>query len=130
MAVIINVHSEGPRASADYGIVALEPGYEEDFWLLAHEVAHSYWDNHLDTWSNEPLLMGRFLTPFTWIAEGAATFMEEIASGRIDLAPASPSDTGCTLVNTIGELDQGTFDRSLEGKGLYRSACNYTMGYG
>ena len=126
MAVIINVHSEGPRASAGYGIVTLEPGYEEDFWLLAHEVAHSYWDNP-DTWSNEP---GRFLTPFTWIEEGAATFMEEIASGRIDLAPASPSDTGCTLVNTIGELDQGTFDGSLEGKGLYRSACNYTMGYG
>ena len=126
VAVIINVHSEGPAASADYGIVTLEPGYEEAFWLLAHEIAHFYWNNP-DTWSNEP---GRFLTPFTWIAEGAATFMEEIASGRIDLAPASPSDTGCTLVNTIGELDQGTFDGSLEGKNLFGSACNYTMGYG
>ena len=34
--VIVNVHSEGPRASAEDGLITLEPGYEEDFWLLAH----------------------------------------------------------------------------------------------
>ena len=130
VAVIINVHSEGPRASADeYGLITLEPGYEENFRLLAHEFAHSYWNNP-DTWSHETWLMGRFLTPFTWLDEGAATFTEAIATGRIDPAPASPSDTGCTLVNTIGELDQGTYDGSLEGKDLYGSGCNYTMGYG
>ena len=128
VAVIINVHSEGPGASADYGLITLEPGYEEDFWLLAHEVAHSYWRNP-ETWLQEPLLMGRF-KPFTWIDEGAATFMDAFATGRIDPAPASPSDIGCTLVNTIGELDQGVFDGSLDGKDLYGSGCNYTMGYG
>ena len=128
-AVIINVHSEGPIASVEDGLITLEPGYEEDFWLLAHEVAHSYWSNP-DTWLHETWLRGRFLQPFTWIEEGAATFMEAIATGRIDPAPASPSDIGCTLVNTIGELDQGTFDGSLEGKDLYGSGCNYTMGYG
>ena len=127
--VIVNVHSEGPRASAEDGLITLEPGYEEDFWLLAHEVAHNYWDNP-DTWLQETWLMGRTLTPFTWLDEGAATFMDAIATGWIDSAPASPSDTGCTLVNTIGELDQGTFDGSLEGKDLYGSGCNYTMGYG
>ena len=129
-AIIINVHSEGPGASyPGYGLITLEPGNEESFLLLAHEVAHNYWNNP-DTWSDETRLMGRVLIPFNWIAEGAATFMEAIATGRIDTAPASPSDTGCTLVNTIGELDQGTHDGSLEGKGLYESACNYTMGYG
>ena len=129
-AVIINVHSEGPGGSADkYGLITLEPGQEENFRLLAHEIAHNYWNNP-EAWLYEPLLMGRSLTPFTWIDEGAATFTEAIATGRIDRAPASPSDTGCSLVNTIGELDQGTFDGSLEGKGLYESACNYTMGYG
>ena len=126
--VIINVHSEGPRASAEYGLITLEPGYEEDFWLLAHEVAHNYWNNP-DTWLQEPLLRGRFL-PFNWLDEGAATFMDAIATGWMDPAPASPSDTGCTLVNTIGELDQGVFDGSLDGKDLYGSGCNYTMGYG
>ena len=62
--VIINVHSEGPGASAEDGLITLEPGYEEDFWVLAHEVAHNYWNNP-DTWSHETWLMGRTLTPFT-----------------------------------------------------------------
>ena len=128
VVVIINVHSEGPEGTGGNGVITLEPGYEEDFWLLAHEVAHNYWNNP-DTWLQEPLLMGRF-KPFTWIEEGAATFMDAIATGRIDPAPASPSDIGCTLVNTIGELDQGVFDGSLDGKDLYGSGCNYTMGYG
>ena len=132
--VIINVHSEGPGASvqagvsAEDGLITLDPGYEEHFRLLAHAVAHSYWDNP-DTWLYEPLLRGRW-KPFSWIDEGAATFMDAIATGRIDPAPASPSDIGCTLVNTIGELDQGTFDGSLDGKDLYGSGCNYTMGEG
>ncbi len=136
MAVIFNVDYEGgPRASAGNGIVTLHTGYEEDIDLLAHELAHNYWSIP-SAWWQAAYSKGITFTPFTWIAEGAATFMGNPATDLegIDQVPASPSDTDCSLFDTIGELDQKTYtaspDKSLEGAALYRSSCNYNMGFG
>ena len=138
MAAIFNVNSGGPRASAGQGIVTLHQGYEEDVYLLTHELAHAYW--HIPSaWWQAAYSKGITFTPFTWIAEGAAsfldvTFMVDIRTDSLRNAPAWPSDTGCSLFDTIGELDQKTYtaspDKSLEGEALYRSSCNYNMGYG
>ena len=139
MAAIFNVDSEGgPRATAGGGIVTLNPGLEEDVYPLAHELAHAYWQNP-SAWWQAAYSKGITFTPFTWIAEGAAsfldvTFMVDIRTDSLRNAPAWPSDTGCSLFDTIGELDQKTYtaspDKSLEGGALYRSSCNYNMGYG
>ena len=138
MAAIFNVNSGGPRASAGQGIVTLHQGYEEDVYLLTHELAHAYW--HIPSaWWQAAYSKGITFTPFTWIAEGAATFLDvtfvvDIRTDSLRNAPAWPSDTGCSLFDTIGELDQKTYtaspDKSLEGGALYRSSCNYNMGYG
>ena len=121
---IFNIDSEGPRATAGNGIMTLGTGYEDDFALLAHELAHLYWSIP-STWSK-----GVVHTPFTWIVEGAATFMDRLATGRLDQAPDSPENTGCTLVDAISEVDQRSYAEDFESGSLYRSACNYTMGYG
>ena len=121
---IFNVNSGGPIATAGNGIMTLSRGREEDSRLMAHELAHFYWSIP-STWSK-----GVVHTPFTWIVEGAATFMEQLATGRLDQAPASPEDTGCSLVETISELDQRSYEEDFESGSLYGSACNYSMGYG
>ena len=139
ISFIFNVDSEGgPRATAGNGIVTLNPGYEEDVYLLTHELAHAYWQNP-SAWWQAAYSKGITFTPFTWIAEGAASFLDvtfvvDITTDSLRNAPTWPSDTGCSLFDTIGELDQKTYtpspDESLEGGALYRSACNYNMGYG
>ena len=123
---IFNVDSESTPANVQIGIMKLNLGYEEIYPLLAHELAHFYWSIP-STWSK-----GVILTPFTWIVEGAATFMDQLATGKLDQAPGSSEDTGCSLVETISELDQKSYEEHLDFRGgsLYRSACNYTMGYG
>lgn len=121
---VFNIDSEGPRATAGNGIMTLGTGHEDNFLLLAHELAHFYWTVP-SAWSK-----GVVHTPFTWIVEGAATFMENLATSTLDPSPSSPEDTGCSLVDTIGEIDQGTYEESFEGGGLYQSGCNYSMGYG
>ena len=134
MSFIFNVDSEGgPRATAGKGILTLNPGLEEDVYVLTHELAHAYWQIP-SAWWQAAYSKGITFTPFSWIAEGAATFMDANAMDRLRYAPASPSDTDCSLFDTIGELDQKTYtaspDKSLEGGALYRSSCKYNMGFG
>ena len=72
---IFNVDSGGLRASAGSGIVTLNPGFEEDSYLLAHELAHAYWEIP-SAWWQAAYSKGITFTPFTWIAEGAASFLD------------------------------------------------------
>ena len=113
------------------GYLTFEPEYQEDEYLIAHELAHSYW--HSIIWRKTADVNGVGLIPFNWIIEGAATFMNELALDRLDTALTLPSDTGCSLFETIGEIDQKVFfdpgDLIPENL-LYKSGCNYTMGYG
>ena len=54
-----------------------------------------------------------------------------IESERLDSVPTQPSDAGCSLAETIGELDQRVFNPD-EGfiESSYASGCNYSMGLG
>ena len=121
---VLNIDSDGPRGTAGNGIMTLHTGHEENFRLIAHELAHFYW-RIPSTWSK-----GVIHTPFTWIVEGAATFMEELATNRLGESPVSPEDTGCTLAESISGIDKGTYEEDFEGGSLYQSQCNYSMGYG
>ena len=131
---IFNVDNEGPRGRfSKAGFAVFNPGYEEDSWLIAHEIAHSYWSVPT-AWWQAAYAQGITFTPFTWMSEGAATFMELIAEDELHTAPALPSDTGCSLFESIEEIDQNTYvndpDESLRGDAVYRSSCNYSMGLG
>ena len=133
LAIFI-VDSEGPRGRfSEAGFAVFEAEYEEDSRLIAHEIAHSYW--YVPTaWWQAAYAQRITFTPFTWIAEGAATFMEHLAKDTLHSAPELPSDTGCSLFETIEEIDQKTYvadpDESLTGGAVYGSGCNYSRGLG
>ena len=98
------------------GIVTIDPGYEEDRLLIAHEVAHTYW-------------------PFSpaWIAEGAAEFLMNIL--EVPQYMEGPQDTqGCPLADTLGELDALVLERRDAGLSVrdvyYSSGCAYSLGRG
>ncbi len=123
----------GPPGTNDSGTIRVSTRYEEERWLLAHELAHNYWSVPSGWGGRTPEKSGGYITPFNWIIEGGAEFMESYATANLMSAPTSPSNTGCTLVSTIGELDRKTFDGTIIGLGpsaLYRSGCSYTMGLG
>ena len=133
---IFIVDNEGSRGRfSKAGFAVLNPGYEEESWLIAHEIAHSYWTVPT-AWWQAAYAQGITFTPFTWMAEGAASFMDPLVEGALHTAtaPALPSDTGCGLFETIEEIDQKTYvddpDESLTGGAVYRSGCNYSMGQG
>ncbi len=134
MLPIFIVDNEGPRGRfSKAGFAVINPGHEEDSWLIAHEIAHSYW--YVPTaWWQAAYAQGITFTPFTWIAEGAASFMNGLPYDELHTAPALPGDVGCGLFETIEEIDQKTYvddpDESLTGGAVYRSSCNYNMGFG
>ena len=111
LVAIVNI--EISTGGGPSGIITLRTGNEENFELIAHEAAHTYWS---------------FYPP--WIREGAAELMAKIVIGELDQAPASPSDTGCSLADTIGELDQLTYGPDADGDAVWWSGCMYTMGLG
>ena len=59
-----------------------------------------------------PITYWNFYPP--WIREGAAELMARIVIEQLDEAPASPSDTGCSLADTLGELDQLAYGQSVD----------------
>ena len=130
--------SEAPGFFIDEpGFIVLSPQVEEESWfslLITHEVAHAYWHPPFVPWRETPQLNGVGLVPFNWIFEGAARYMECLtveAEWRCGDVPVQPSDTGCSLVETIGELDRRVFDPDESFiEGLFRSACDYSMGLG
>ena len=115
------------------GIVNIWPGFQENSSLIAHETAHTYWHwHHLGLWRQTPTINGAGLAPFIWIFEGAASFLERISEGWIPETATIPSQSGCNLFDTIGELDQIIFnldEKFLDGR-IYKSGCNYTLGFG
>ena len=111
LVAIVNI--EINTGGGPSGIITLRTGNEENFELIAHETAHTYWS---------------FYPP--WIREGAAELMGKIVIDQLGQAPASPSDTGCSLANTLGELDRLTYGQSVDAQALWWSGCSYTMGLG
>ena len=92
------------------GIVTVDPGYEEDRYLIAHELAHTYW-------------------PFSprWIAEGGAEFMTTIS------ANTQFSSNDCSLADSLSGLERlwkEHIELGLSTDDIYRSGCNYALGRG
>ena len=84
------------------GMMTIDPGYEEDRDLIAHELAHTYW-------------------PFSprWIAEGGAEFMTTIS------ANTQFSSNDCSLADSLSAMER-LAEEGVSGI----SICYYTLGRG
>ena len=85
------------------GILTVDPGGEENRYLISHELAHMYWP---------------FFPP--WIAEGGAEFMTTVS------ADMQFSSNECSLASNLSELDRLYLERVHSG----RSGCHYALGRG
>ena len=92
--------------------------YTESGRVIAHEAAHIYW----------------FFSP-TWIAEGAAVFMERISeNARTGIQGELYLDTSCELADNLSDLERIEFQLQVESgftdddETVYRSGCNYSLG--
>ena len=91
--------------------------YTESGRVIAHEAAHIYW----------------FFAP-TWIAEGAAVFMEGISeNARTGIQGDLYLDRPCELADNLSDLERIEFQLEIESgftgdDTVLRSGCNYSMG--
>ena len=101
---------------------------EHQFFVIAHEVAHSYWHSPLAVWRIPPAIDGVRLSTFGWIFEGAATFMQNRAEDRLDEYSFEPQPGGCGYFQSIEEMDQTVFSDVDEGLRDKVRGCDYSMG--
>ena len=78
--------------------------------LIDHEVAHTYWPFHP-----------------TWIAEGAASFLDSIAARSRAGDPLPEPVDFCSLAENLAELVRLPHDME---EVVYGSGCNYALGEG
>ena len=91
-------------------ILTVDPQHHDAGWIIAHEVAHTYW-----------------ASPPTWIAEGAASFMDKVSENARTGAPLPQPSESCSLANNLSELV--SLPREMREE-VYLSACNYILGEG
>ncbi len=92
------------------GVLTVDPGYAEDDYIIAHELAHTYWG----------------FSP-SWIAEGAADFMTTVSANH------RFSSHECGLGDTLAELDrlyQELLESGRSTRVLRTSGCAYSLGRG
>ena len=88
-------------------IITIDPQYYEDYALIAHEAAHTYWP-----------------FPPRWFQEGAASFLDSISTkARTGARIPEPVDS-CFPIDNIAELVR------LPHETEETSICNYTLGEG
>ena len=91
------------------GVLTVDPGREEDRYLIAHELAHSYW----------------YFAP-RWLREGAADFMTTVSAGK------QFSSNECSLANNLSDLERLTREhlemRLVPSHTLEN--CHYRLGRG
>ena len=99
-----------PVGGGPSGIITVDPGYAEDDYIIAHELAHTYWS---------------FFPP--WLREGAADFMTTVS------ADAEFSSNKCSLADNLSDLDRLYLEHIESGLSediIYRSGCSYALGRG
>ena len=94
-----------PVGGGPSGIITVDPGYAEDDYIIAHELAHTYWS---------------FFPP--WLREGAADFMTTVS------ADAEFSSNKCSLADNLSDLEH--IESGLSEDIIYRSGCSYALGRG
>ena len=88
-------------------IITIDPQYYEDYALITHEAAHTYW-------------------PFAprWFQEGGASFLDSISTkARTGARLPEPVDS-CFPIDNIAELVRLPHEMEVS------SICNYTLGEG
>ncbi len=118
------IYERRPRA----GFITISGADEHQLFVIAHEVAHTYWHTPLREWRKSPAINGVRLGPFEWIFEGAATFMQNLAENRLHESNLDPNRAGCGYFQTIEELDQIVFSDLDEDFRDKVFGCNYGMG--
>ncbi len=110
VVLLSDVHPRGGRGGPDGMAIASR----ENLGLIAHEIAHTYW------WDA--------LTPFAWIEEGAATFLERISVQAYQgISPLSfHQESVCNLATNLADLER--LASELKREVIYQSACSYTLG--
>ncbi len=86
------------------GIITIDPGQEENAYLIAHELAHSYWN----------------FSP-TWLREGAAEFMTTVSTDK------EFPNNACRATQSQSELQRLTLER-LEKDYPNLTYCHYSLG--
>ena len=94
-----------PVGGGPSGIITVDPGSAEDDYIIAHELAHTYWS---------------FFPP--WLREGAADFMTTVS------ADAEFSSNKCSLADNLSDLEH--IESGLSEDIIYRSGCSYALGRG
>ena len=91
------------------GVLTVDPGYEENRYLIAHELAHSYWN----------------FAPF-WLREGAAEFMTTVSAGE------EFSSNECSRANSLSDLERLTLERLEQylPEDVVLIRCHYDLGRG
>ena len=92
------------------GIITVDPVYVEDDYVIAHELAHTYW-------------------PFwpAWIAEGGADFVTTVSVNK------QFSSHDCSLGDTLSDLDRLHGELTEDGQStviIRGSGCAYSLGRG
>ncbi len=95
------------RGGGPSGLLTVHPGLEENKYIIAHELARTYW-----------------AFPSVWITEGGAEFFSAISADVV-----FPSND-CGIADNLSELDHLERERALEGlPPVSRSSgCAYTLG--
>ena len=110
--VTLWVHSKGGGGGGASG--HLNVGSLSDPATVAHEAAHVYW-------------------PFfpSWLSEGGAVFLEQIAQNARVGSPIRPYNNGkCQHANTLSEHDRLVYERGQSGQHGYLGICPYSLGSG
>ena len=94
-----------PVGGGPSGMITVDPGSAEDDYIIAHELAHTYWS---------------FFPP--WLREGAADFMTTVS------ADAEFSSNKCSLADNLSDLEH--IESGLSEDIIYRSGCSYALGRG
>ncbi len=98
----------GPRS-----IITVDPPSYQDYALIAHEAAHTYW-------AYAP----------RWFQEGGASFLDSISiKARTGASLPEPADS-CSPIYSISELRRVALDELLQGRENIFDGCNYTLGEG
>ena len=99
-----------PVGGGPSGIITVGSRSAENRYLIAHELAHTYWS---------------FFPP--WLREGAADFMTTVSAGT------EFSSNECSLADNLSDLDPLYVEHVGSGLSediIYRSGCSYALGRG
>ena len=107
--LVADATSEGGGGGPS-GLLTVDPQYAEDDYIIAHELAHTYWG----------------FSP-SWIAEGGADFMTTVSAGK------QFTSHECDLGDTLSDLDllyQELLESGQSTRILKSSGCAYSLGRG